>query len=176
MPEAAERDPGAEPRPAAGAGLVRRPYGPGWALVGDAGLVMDPITGQGIGDALRDAELLAEAVSAGLGGRRPLEAALAGYERARDRAVLPMYEFTGELASFAPLRAEQQALFAAGAGRQAEIDRFLGVLTGAGAGGRLLLAQEPAAAPRPAGHGRLAVGRLRRPRPTAAAHPAAVEP
>ena len=33
--------------------VVRRPYGPGWALVGDAGLVMDPMTGQGIGDALR---------------------------------------------------------------------------------------------------------------------------
>ncbi|HWD42634.1 MAG TPA: NAD(P)/FAD-dependent oxidoreductase [Actinomycetota bacterium] len=110
--------------------FLRRPYGPGWALVGDAGLVMDPITGQGIGDALRDAELLAEAVEAGLGGRRPLAAALAGYERARDRAALPMYEFTGELASFAPPRPEQQALFAALAGRQDEIDRFLAVLTG----------------------------------------------
>ena len=39
------------------------PYGPGWALVGDAGLVMDPITGQGIADAFRDAELLAERVA-----------------------------------------------------------------------------------------------------------------
>jgi 2-polyprenyl-6-methoxyphenol hydroxylase-like FAD-dependent oxidoreductase len=47
---------------------------------------MDPITGQGIGDALRDAELLAGAVEAGLGRRRPLAEALAGYERARDRA------------------------------------------------------------------------------------------
>ena len=32
-----------------------RPYGPGWALVGDAGLVMDPITAYGIGHAFRDA-------------------------------------------------------------------------------------------------------------------------
>jgi 2-polyprenyl-6-methoxyphenol hydroxylase-like FAD-dependent oxidoreductase len=111
--------------------FLRRPYGPGWALVGDAGLVMDPITGQGIGDALRDAELLAEAVTAGLGGRQPLAAALAGYERARDRAALPMYELTGELASFAPPRPEQQALFAALARRQADVDRFLGVMTGA---------------------------------------------
>jgi 2-polyprenyl-6-methoxyphenol hydroxylase-like FAD-dependent oxidoreductase len=110
--------------------LVRRPFGPGWALVGDAGLVMDPITGQGIGDALRDAELLAEAVEAGLGGRRPLAEALAGFERARDRAALPMYEFTCELATLAPPRPEQQALFGALAGRQDEIDRFLGVLTG----------------------------------------------
>jgi 2-polyprenyl-6-methoxyphenol hydroxylase-like FAD-dependent oxidoreductase len=111
--------------------LVRRPYGPGWALVGDAGLVMDPMTGQGIGDALRDAELLAGALDDGFAGRRPLEAALAGYQRERDRAVLPMYEFTTELAAFAPPTVEQQTLFAALAGRQEEIDRFLGVLTGA---------------------------------------------
>jgi 2-polyprenyl-6-methoxyphenol hydroxylase-like FAD-dependent oxidoreductase len=110
--------------------LVRRASGPGWALVGDAGLVMDPVTGQGIGDGLRDAELLAEAVEAGLGGRRPLADALEGYERARDRAAMPMYDFTTELASFAPPRPEQRALFAALAGRQADVDRFLGVLTG----------------------------------------------
>ena len=47
-----------------------RPYGPGWALVGDAGLVMDPVTGQGIADAFRDAELLADAVAAGLTAAR----------------------------------------------------------------------------------------------------------
>ena len=111
--------------------FFRRPFGPGWALVGDAGLVMDPVTGQGIGDALRDAELLAEAVEAGLGGRRPLAGALAGYERARDRAALAMYEFTTNLAAFDPPTAEQQALFGALEGRPDEIGRFLGVLTGA---------------------------------------------
>jgi hypothetical protein len=45
--------------------------------------VIDPITGQGIGDAFRDAELLAGAVGAGLGGGETLEAALAGYRRQR---------------------------------------------------------------------------------------------
>ena len=54
----------------------RQPYGPGWALVGDAGLLLDPITGQGIGHAFRDAELLADAVADGLGGIRPLDEAL----------------------------------------------------------------------------------------------------
>ena len=39
-----------------------RPSGPGWALVGDAGLLMDPITGHGITDAFRDAELVADAM------------------------------------------------------------------------------------------------------------------
>jgi 2-polyprenyl-6-methoxyphenol hydroxylase-like FAD-dependent oxidoreductase len=92
---------------------------------------MDPITGQGIGDALRDAELLAGAVEAGLGGRRPLADALAGYEQARDRAALPMYRFTTDLATLAPPPPEAQALFAALAERPGEVERFLGVLTGA---------------------------------------------
>ena len=42
----------------------RRAAGPGWALVGDAGYHRDPITGHGITDAFRDAELLAEAATA----------------------------------------------------------------------------------------------------------------
>jgi 2-polyprenyl-6-methoxyphenol hydroxylase-like FAD-dependent oxidoreductase len=114
--------------------FLRKPYGPGWALVGDAGLVMDPITGQGIADAFRDAELLSGAVDAGFGGfggARPMEAAMAEYQRQRDHAVLPMYDFTTELASLAPPRPEAAALFEALAGRQEEIDRFLGALTGA---------------------------------------------
>ncbi len=39
-------------------GLMRRPWGPGWALVGDAGYWKDPISAHGLTDALRDAELL----------------------------------------------------------------------------------------------------------------------
>jgi 2-polyprenyl-6-methoxyphenol hydroxylase-like FAD-dependent oxidoreductase len=108
---------------------VRRPYGPGWALVGDAGLVMDPILGQGIGDAFRDAELLTDAVASGLDGPG-LDAGLAAYQARRDAAALPMYEFSISLASFAPPPPEHQMLFQALAGNQAEIDRFLAVLTG----------------------------------------------
>ncbi len=109
---------------------VRMPHGPGWALVGDAGLVMDPVTGQGIADAFRDAELLAAAAAAGLDGGPPLDETLAGYRARRDAAALPMYQMTTDLASFAPPRPEQEQLFAALAGRPAEIDRFLGVLAG----------------------------------------------
>jgi 2-polyprenyl-6-methoxyphenol hydroxylase-like FAD-dependent oxidoreductase len=107
-----------------------RPHGPGWALVGDAGLVMDPVTGAGIADALRDAELLADAVAAGLDGGPPLDDALAGYHAARDAAALPMYEMTTDLASFAPPRPEQEMLLRALEGNRPEIDRFLSVLTG----------------------------------------------
>ncbi|HEX5618908.1 MAG TPA: NAD(P)/FAD-dependent oxidoreductase [Solirubrobacteraceae bacterium] len=97
-------------------------HGPGWALVGDAGLLMDPITGQGISQAFRDAELLADAVAAGT----PLDS----YQRARDADALPMYEMTADLASFAPPQPQQQLLYDALAGRPAEIDRFFGVING----------------------------------------------
>jgi len=109
----------------------RVPYGPGWALVGDAGLVMDPITAQGIGNALCQAEMLAESITAGLGGTRPLHAALAAYQRRRDAALGPMYDFTTDLAAFRPPRPADQQLLASLHGRQAEIDRFLGVFAGA---------------------------------------------
>jgi flavin-dependent dehydrogenase len=111
--------------------FFRKPYGPGWALVGDAGLVLDPITGQGISDAFRDAELLADAVAAGLGGDVPPGKALAGYHRARDHAARPMYDFTARLAAIAPPRPAELALFQALARRQQDADRFIGALTGA---------------------------------------------
>jgi 2-polyprenyl-6-methoxyphenol hydroxylase-like FAD-dependent oxidoreductase len=108
----------------------RIPYGPGWALVGDAGLVMDPITAQGISNALCEAEKLAEAITAGLGGGRPLNAALADYQRRRDAVLRPMYDFTTDLAALNPPRLADQHLLASLYGRQAEIDRFLGVFAG----------------------------------------------
>jgi 2-polyprenyl-6-methoxyphenol hydroxylase-like FAD-dependent oxidoreductase len=113
------------------ANYFREPYGPGWALVGDAGLAMDPVTGQGISDALRDAELLAGAIAASLGGVRPLEATLHAYKRARDQAVKPMYDFTLEIASMAPPRTEQRLVFQALERDPGQTQRFLGVLTGA---------------------------------------------
>jgi 2-polyprenyl-6-methoxyphenol hydroxylase-like FAD-dependent oxidoreductase len=71
--------------------FYRKPFGPGWALVGDAGCHKDPFLALGICDSLRDAELLAEAAHEGLAGDRPLEAALAEYERRRNQACLPDY-------------------------------------------------------------------------------------
>jgi flavin-dependent dehydrogenase len=111
--------------------FYRTPYGPGWALVGDAGYHKDPITRWGISDAFRDADLLAEALDAGFAGRAALEEALAGYEAQRNAASLPSYELTTQLASFAPPRPEHTALYAALRRDQAARDQFFGVLTGA---------------------------------------------
>jgi 2-polyprenyl-6-methoxyphenol hydroxylase-like FAD-dependent oxidoreductase len=107
---------------------IHRPYGPGWALAGDAGLVMDPITGQGIGNALRDADALSAAIVAGLGGPDGRKA-MAGYHRRRDAERRPMYDLTAGLASFRPDPAGA-TLFPAIAADLAQVSRFLGVLTG----------------------------------------------
>ena len=82
--------------------FFRKPYGPGWALVGDAGYHKDPITAQGISDAFRDAEALAAALDDAFAGRRQYEETMAGYQRARDEASLPMFELTCEFAKIEP--------------------------------------------------------------------------
>jgi flavin-dependent dehydrogenase len=85
-------------------GYLRRPWGPGWALVGDAAYFKDPITAHGISDALRDAELLASAVVDGG------DAALAGYEAARDELSTALFDVTDRIASAAWDTAELKAL------------------------------------------------------------------
>jgi 2-polyprenyl-6-methoxyphenol hydroxylase-like FAD-dependent oxidoreductase len=108
----------------------RKPFGPGWAIVGDAGYHKDPITAQGITDAFRDAELLAAALDAGFVGARPVEAALAEYERIRNEETRGLYELTYEFASLAPPTVEQQALFAALRTNEEDTRRFFGVVAG----------------------------------------------
>jgi len=79
--------------------FFRRPYGDGWALVGDAGYHRDFFTGLGITEAFRDAEYLSEAIDAGFAGREPLHDALAEYERKRNDIAEPLYEVTLQMAS-----------------------------------------------------------------------------
>jgi flavin-dependent dehydrogenase len=110
--------------------LIRRPYGSGWALVGDAGVHQDPIEANGILDAFRDADFLAQAIDDGLSGRQPLEAALANYERQRDEAVLPLFERTLEAAKIEPAPPDFLALRAALRGNQADTDRLYGAMMG----------------------------------------------
>jgi 2-polyprenyl-6-methoxyphenol hydroxylase-like FAD-dependent oxidoreductase len=108
----------------------RKPFGPGWALVGDAGYHKDPITAQGISDAFRDAELLAGGLDDAFTGRRPFDEALGEYERVRNEETRGLYELTYELASLAPPPPEQQALFGALRENEHEAGRFFGVIAG----------------------------------------------
>jgi flavin-dependent dehydrogenase len=81
---------------------LRRPVGPGWALVGDAGYHRDPITGHGISDAFRDAELLATALDDILRGDADEAGALADYHAQRDRQLREIFEITCELTTYPP--------------------------------------------------------------------------
>ena len=76
-------------------GVLRPAWGPGWALVGDAGYFKDPITAHGITDALRDARVLARAVMTGT------DAALPSYQTVRDDLSVPLFTITDEIASYA---------------------------------------------------------------------------
>jgi len=82
---------------------VRQAFGPGWALVGDALYHRDPITGHGISDAYRDAELLATALDAALRGDRSFPAALGDYQRQADEARRGIFDITCALADFPPV-------------------------------------------------------------------------
>jgi 2-polyprenyl-6-methoxyphenol hydroxylase-like FAD-dependent oxidoreductase len=104
--------------------FLHKPSGPGWALVGDAGYTKDFITGLGISDAFRDAELCATALDAAATGTRPFADAMAAYQSERDRSSLPFYEFTTLLATLEPLPPELELLLDAVQGDQAEMDAF----------------------------------------------------
>jgi flavin-dependent dehydrogenase len=111
-------------------GYLRKPFGPGWALVGDAGYNKDFITAQGIQDAFRDAELCATALDEAFEGSRSFEDALGEYQARRDEQVLPMYEFTTELAALAPPPPELQKLLSAVSQSQEAMDGFVRVTAG----------------------------------------------
>jgi flavin-dependent dehydrogenase len=104
--------------------FLRKPHGPGWALVGDAGCHKDPFLALGVCDALRDAELLAEALDDGFAGRHPLDAALVDYERRRNEATLPDYHQNLALARFEPLPPDFARLRLALRGNQEAINQF----------------------------------------------------
>ena len=110
--------------------FFRKPYGPGWTLIGDAGYIKDPITAQGINDAFRDAETCAFALDEGLTGTRLLDDAMGDYQRDRDAIALPMYEFTCQLAKLEPPPPEMQRLFGAIHGNQKAMDGFAQVNAG----------------------------------------------
>lgn len=135
VPEFAERVRGAKRvEPIRGAGdlpnYFRKPYGDGWALIGDAGFFKDPINGHGINDAFRDAALVSEALDNGFSGRQPLVQALAQYQQKRDAESKPLYDFTLELASMKPPAPEQILMFQALGKSQAAANNFLGVMAG----------------------------------------------
>ncbi len=122
-------------------GYFRPAGGPGWALVGDAAHFKDPASGQGFHDALFTVQQTLAALDRLTGGN-PLTAQAAGNEwvraaasmqKARDKALQPMYAFTyqfGESLTREPTRLER-ALLRTIARDPKVTRRFFGITSGA---------------------------------------------
>ena len=117
-------------RGAAVPGFFRKPFGPGWALVGDAGYNKDPVTAWGISDAFRDAQLCSTALTEWLGGTHPFDQTLARYQEIRDEHSVPMFNLTCGFATLEPPPAEMQQLLMATATRQDAQDQFVSMMAG----------------------------------------------
>jgi len=102
----------------------RKPFGPGWVLIGDAGYNRDFITAQGIMDAFHDAELCTAALDKSFSGAGTFEDAMQEYQRTRDARVKAMYEFTCQLATLEPPPPDLQQILAAVHGNQEAMDAF----------------------------------------------------
>jgi 2-polyprenyl-6-methoxyphenol hydroxylase-like FAD-dependent oxidoreductase len=84
-------------------GFFRASAGPGWVLVGDAGHFKDPTPGQGIADALRQAEKLAPVIERALGGEAASpDSLLTDWWRWRDEDAWEMYWFAHDLGAAGP--------------------------------------------------------------------------
>jgi flavin-dependent dehydrogenase len=103
--------------------FFREPVGPGWLLLGDAGITQDFVTGNGMSEALLHAEAAALALLSGHAG-------LQRWWRERDVAALPMYLFgqlQGALGAPSPL---EERVIAHAAHTPALAARFARSLTG----------------------------------------------
>ncbi|ONI78037.1 oxidoreductase [Actinosynnema sp. ALI-1.44] len=112
--------------------FFRKPFGPGWALVGDAGYTKDSITAQGISDAFRSAESCANALNAAFSGLQPFGTAMADYHANRDHHALPIYDFTVELATLTPPTGDFLRLLKAIHGHEEAMNEFIRVNSGVG--------------------------------------------
>lgn len=110
--------------------FYRKPFGPGWALAGDAGLHKDPFLALGICDALRDNELLANAIADGLSGARPMFDAMVDYEHRRNDASAVDYQENIKTARFPQPSQETLGLRAAVRHQPREATRLIKALMG----------------------------------------------
>lgn len=98
--------------------FFREASGPGWVLVGDAGVFKDPVMGQGIGDAFRHAAVLAERLDGvDLADPVTVDAATADFGRWRDDDLWQMYWLAVDAAAARGLNDIEHGVFAVLAAR-----------------------------------------------------------
>ena len=107
----------------------RSSSGPGWALPGDAGHFKDPVTAQGIRDALRFGRLLGESAAQVLDDPRALDRALRRWERHRDLECLETYAWTNALGRASEMTALERELYRTAAADSDLAGRMLDVFS-----------------------------------------------
>ena len=80
--------------------FIRQSWGPGWALVGDASYHKDPTPADGITDAFRGADRVAEAVDAVLSEKQSEQDAFGRFQDELESTSIPLYEHTMKMSSF----------------------------------------------------------------------------
>ena len=109
---------------------MRKPSGPGWALIGDAEIHHDSNNPSGITYALINSGFLADAIHQGLSGEKPLDEAVAGYEQRRNDRWTAHYDFVVGGAGLEPPPPEAQALIGAMPDKPQLASEFLGFVEG----------------------------------------------
>lgn len=106
---------------------MRTAGGPGWALTGDAGMNMDPVSASGISNAFIQAEMLSEAIADGVKNDR-LDENIAKFGSERDARFAAYFAFTADLAKLEPETPDEIVqLFVAMASQQEEAEAYFGV-------------------------------------------------
>jgi flavin-dependent dehydrogenase len=110
--------------------FLRQSAGPGWALVGDAGMHHDSINPSGISCAFTSAEMLAEAIHTGLTGQADLDEAVRSYQERRDARWLGHWRFSVGFARMEPPTPELRGLLQALVDKPEATRRFFGYFEG----------------------------------------------
>lgn len=108
---------------------LRKAFGPGWALAGDAGALYEYSTAQGITNAFRQAALISRALDDALSGRRRFEDAMSEFERRRNEIEIPYYDFTHNQGTFQPLDPSDIPLYSAVAKSEQATSSMLGLFS-----------------------------------------------
>ncbi len=111
-------------------GFFRKPYGPGWVLVGDAGYHKHPLTAYGITDAFRDAQGVADALDEAFAESQSFDDAMAAFHHARDEESGPIYGLTCDFAKIEPPPPEMLQLFGAIYENPEAMDDFVSAMAG----------------------------------------------
>jgi len=110
--------------------FLRKPWGPGWVLLGDAGHKKDPCTAQGITDAFIDVETCVPIIDEGLRGARPIEPALAVWHQTRDARLVPLHEMAIQMAKMEAPSEQEAVLYKALENDPEATTAWLGVFIG----------------------------------------------